>query len=65
MPDVQKEPFNVICGVLGTYLFCYSFVSYLLKDRLYISEACTTSPGFTLYAFFPLNAVDLWITSKS
>ncbi|CAG8064542.1 unnamed protein product [Penicillium nalgiovense] len=39
MPDVQKEPFNVICGVLGTYLFCYSFVSYLLKDRLYISEA--------------------------
>jgi NhaP-type Na+/H+ or K+/H+ antiporter len=52
MPDIQKEPFNVICGVLGTYLFCYSFVSYLLKDRLYISEACTASPGFTLYAFF-------------
>lgn len=52
MPDVQKEPFNVICGVLGTYLFCYSFVSYLLKDRLYISEACTASPGFTLDAFF-------------
>ncbi|KAI9371439.1 Cation/H+ exchanger [Aspergillus egyptiacus] len=38
MPDIHTDPFNVICGILGTYFFCYSFVSYLLKDRLYLSE---------------------------
>ncbi|KAK5938261.1 hypothetical protein PMZ80_009231 [Knufia obscura] len=39
MPNVRTTHFNCICGVLGTFLFFFGFVSYLVKERLYISEA--------------------------
>jgi hypothetical protein len=40
MPVLRTHPFHVVCGVLGVFFYCFGFVSYLVKERLYIAEPC-------------------------
>lgn len=39
MPDVNTSDFHVVCGVVGVFAVCFSLVSYLIKERLFISES--------------------------
>ncbi|KAK7928804.1 sodium/hydrogen exchanger family protein [Apiospora marii] len=39
MPSLDLTNFNVIISVLGAWVSLYGLVSYLLKERFYISEA--------------------------
>lgn len=45
--SLHTSNFHSVCGVLGTFLVLYYFVSYLIKERIYISEACGLTMRFT------------------
>lgn len=49
MPTLRTTPFHVVCGVLGIFFYCFGFVSYLVKERLYLSEACMLYILFVTY----------------
>ena len=40
MPTLAVTGFNIVCSVLGTSVTLFGLVSYLLKERYYLSEAC-------------------------
>jgi sodium/hydrogen antiporter len=44
MATLATTDFNVTCWVLGGFITLFGLVSYLLKERIYLSEACR---GFT------------------
>lgn len=39
MPSLELTNFNVVISVLGAWISLYGLVSYLLKERFYMSEA--------------------------
>jgi sodium/hydrogen antiporter len=39
MPTIHLVPFNIITAVLGGFILLFGLVSYLLKERFYLSEA--------------------------
>lgn len=41
MPTLALTNFNLVCATLGGYITLFGLVSYLLKERFYLSEACT------------------------
>lgn len=40
MPTLALTNFNLVCATLGGYITLFGLVSYLLKERFYLSEAC-------------------------
>ncbi|KAK9467783.1 Sodium/hydrogen exchanger family-domain-containing protein [Lipomyces arxii] len=38
MPTIAKSNFNLVCSLLGGFALLFAFVSYLVKDKLFISE---------------------------
>lgn len=40
MPTLAATDFNITCWVLGGFITLFGLVSYLLKERIYLSEAC-------------------------
>jgi sodium/hydrogen antiporter len=40
MPTLAITNFNIVCATLGGFVSLYGLVSYLLKERFYLSEAC-------------------------
>lgn len=40
MPALALNNFNLVCATLGGYITLFGLVSYLLKERFYLSEAC-------------------------
>ena len=40
MPTLVLTNFNTVCAVLGGFITLFGLVSYLLKERFYLSEAC-------------------------
>lgn len=44
MPTLAVINFNIVCAVLGGFITLFGLVSYLLKERFYLSEACRSSP---------------------
>lgn len=40
MPALAVVSFNIVCATLGGFIAVYGLVSYLLKERYYMSEAC-------------------------
>lgn len=40
MPTLALTNFNIVCATLGGYITLFGLVSYLLKERFYLSEAC-------------------------
>ncbi|KAJ2899230.1 Na(+)/H(+) antiporter-like protein [Zalerion maritima] len=39
MPTTRTSDFHVVCAVFGVFTTVFAFVSYLLKERFYISES--------------------------
>ena len=40
MPTLSITNFNIICAVSGGFVLSFGLVSYLCKERLFLSEAC-------------------------
>jgi len=39
MPTLDLSNYNIICAVAGGFTALYGLVSYLLKEKFYLSEA--------------------------
>ena len=39
MPTLAVENFNIVCAVLGAFITLFGLISYLLKEKFYLSEA--------------------------
>jgi sodium/hydrogen antiporter len=40
MPTLAVTNFNIVCATLGGFITLFGLVSYLFKERFYLSEAC-------------------------
>jgi sodium/hydrogen antiporter len=40
MPTLAITNFNIVCSVLGGFVTLFGLVSYLFKEKFYLSEAC-------------------------
>jgi hypothetical protein len=40
MPTLVIDNFNIVCATLGGFISLFGLVSYLMKERFYLSEAC-------------------------
>lgn len=40
MPTLAVNNFNIVCASLGGFITLFGLVSYLLKEKYYLSEAC-------------------------
>lgn len=47
MPTLGLNNFNIVCSVLGGFIALFALVSFLVKDKFYLSEACRL-PHFSL-----------------
>ena len=43
MPTLETSNFNIVCAVLGGFITLFGLVSYLFKEKFYLSEACMFS----------------------
>lgn len=43
MPTLAITNFNIVCSVLGGFITIFGLVSYLFKEKFYLSEACMCS----------------------
>lgn len=43
MPTLDLSNFNIVCATLGGFVTVFGLVSYLCKERFYLSEARTPS----------------------
>ena len=41
MPTLAITNFNIVCATLGGFITLFGLVSYLFKEKFYLSEACT------------------------
>lgn len=41
MPTLALINFNIVCATLGGFISVFGLVSYLFKERFYLSEACS------------------------
>lgn len=39
MPTLAVDNFNIVCACLGGFITVFGLVSYLLKEKFYLSEA--------------------------
>src|SRR3954468_629776 len=51
MPTLATTNFNIVLSVLGGWISVFGLVSYLLKERFYLSEArkCRTRAPVVIY----------------
>lgn len=42
MPTLAVTNFNIVCSVLGGFVTLFGLVSYLFKEKFYLSEACAS-----------------------
>lgn len=42
--EFKISNFNIVAAVLGGFLTLFGLVSYLLKEKFYLGEACTHQP---------------------
>lgn len=40
MPTLSLINFNIVCATLGGFVSLFGLVSFLCKERFYLSEAC-------------------------
>lgn len=51
MPTLALTDFNIVCATLGGFISLFGLVSYLFKEKLYLSEACEF-PAIYIYVLF-------------
>jgi hypothetical protein len=39
MPTISIVSFNIVCATLGGFIALFGLVSYLFKEKFYLSEA--------------------------
>lgn len=39
MPNLDLSNFNIVCATLGGFISVFGLVSYLCKEKFYLSEA--------------------------
>ena len=44
--EFKVSNFNILVAFLGGFLSLFGLVSYLLKEKFYLSEACMSSTAF-------------------
>ena len=54
MPNLSLVNFNIVCATLGGFISLFGLVSYLIKEKFYLSEALIAT--FTGLAFSPHGA---------
>ena len=54
MPTLVLTNFNIVCATLGGFITLFGLVSYLFKEKFYLSEARTQLQQPT----FPLSNSD-------
>lgn len=54
MPTLNVSNFNIVCATLGGFITLFGLVSYLFKERYYLSEACKAPCALAL-GFHNLN----------
>ncbi|PQE12846.1 Na H antiporter protein [Rutstroemia sp. NJR-2017a BBW] len=55
MPTLEVNNFNIVCAVLGGFITLFGLVSYLFKEKFYLSEACMFTPThFPTITTFPV-----------
>ena len=48
MPTLAVDDFNIVCATLGGFISLFGLISYLLKEKFYLSEALiSTFAGLT------------------
>lgn len=47
MPTLAITNFNIVCSVLGGFITIFGLVSYLFKEKFYLSEARKSSSPFS------------------
>jgi NhaP-type Na+/H+ or K+/H+ antiporter len=45
MPTLAINNFNIVCATLGGFITLFGLVSYLMKEKFYLSEACKFEIG--------------------
>lgn len=40
MPRLDLSNFNIVCAVLGGFTAAFGLISFLAKEKFYLSEAC-------------------------
>jgi hypothetical protein len=44
MPKLGLVNFNIVCAVLGGFVALFGLVSFVVKEKFYLSESCMSSP---------------------
>ncbi|KAL9070244.1 MAG: hypothetical protein Q9157_005880 [Trypethelium eluteriae] len=57
MPSLEVVNFNVVCATLGGFITLFGLVSYLLKEKFYLSEARGSSQPQSPHCFSALTDV--------
>ncbi|KAL1970418.1 hypothetical protein VTN77DRAFT_5579 [Rasamsonia byssochlamydoides] len=39
MPSLELTDFNIVCSILGLFITAYGLISYVIKERFYLSDA--------------------------
>lgn len=51
MPTLEVNNFNIVCATLGGFITLFGLVSYLMKEKFYLSEACESrSPALAQWS---------------
>lgn len=59
MPTLAVVNFNIVCATLGGFITCFGLVSYLLKEKFYLSEARTWKCVFSACALLISAVISL------
>lgn len=49
MPTLAITNFNIVCATLGGFITLFGLVSYLFKEKFYLSEARMFSRAFRIF----------------
>lgn len=55
MPTLSLVNFNIVCATLGGFISIFGLVSYLLKERFYLSEASISTVAGLIFSPHALN----------
>lgn len=57
MPTLSVVNFNIVCATLGGFITLFGLVSYLLKEKYYLSEALISLVGGVIFSPHAANLV--------
>jgi len=57
MPTLATTNFNIVCSVLGGFITCFGLVSYLFKEKFYLSEALISLLAGVIFSPHATNLV--------